>query len=122
MAILRDKVNVSFRLSKAAKRQVEALTNRMGLSQTAVVETAIRQLAKVEMIEGNEHLSASELMKRPIEERRAALRKSAILLESHYNDDLAKPPAERELTAFTALNGEPFLDNYLNEEPHDHGT
>jgi len=118
MAITSEKINVSFRLSRTAKQQVETLTQQMGLSQTAVVETAIRRLAKAESSEDRRFLTATELMKRPMAERKAALRTAAILAAPYYNEDLAKPPAERELTAFTALDGVPFLD-YLTEGADD---
>ena len=55
-------------------------------------------------------LTAHDLMRRPMHERRAALAASAKAVAPLYNEDLAKPVAERELTAFTALDGEPILD------------
>jgi hypothetical protein len=118
MMAIREKVSVSFRISPAAKRQVEQLTQALGLSQTAVLETAIRHLAREENVTEAPMLSPSALMRLPLKERRAALAAGAKLAAPFYNADLAKSPMDRELTAFTALDGEPFLelDDYLPED------
>lgn len=54
------------------------------------------------------YLSASELLRLSPEEREPYLRRAAEDAAPFYNADLALPPSERELTAFTALDGEPF--------------
>lgn len=111
----REKLSVSFRISPATKRQVEQLTQVMGLSQTAVLETAIRHLAKAENVGDNgPMLSATALMRLPLKERRAALAAGARAVEPHYRDDLARL-LDRELTAFTALDQEPILEDYIPE-------
>jgi hypothetical protein len=53
------------------------------------------------------------LMTRPMAERRAALVAGAEAVAHFYAEDLAKPVEERELTAFTALDGEQFLEDYF---------
>ena len=44
------KIPVGVRLSPVAKRQVELLSENLAISQTAVIETAIRLLARREKI------------------------------------------------------------------------
>jgi hypothetical protein len=46
----------------------------------------------------------------PLEERRRIMRAQFEEAAPEYNADLALPLHERELTAFTALDGEPFLE------------
>jgi hypothetical protein len=95
---------------------MEHLTVALGLSQTAVFETAIGRLAKEETGEDETRLTPRQLMKLPREQRRAALAASAKIMTPIYNEDLAKPVAERDLTAFTALDGEPVLEDYIPED------
>lgn len=45
------------------------------------------------------------LRRLPAEERDRLLYEASLALAPLYNEDLAKPPHERELTAFTALDG-----------------
>lgn len=58
-----------------------------------------------------QHSTARELLSMPREARSARLEAAAAALAAEYNADLAKPVPERELTAFTALDGEPFVDH-----------
>lgn len=51
------------------------------------------------------------LLSLPLEERRRIMERQAALAAPLYNADLALPVEERELTAFTALDGEPFLED-----------
>ncbi len=53
-------------------------------------------------------LSASQLRLLPLAERAAYLQEAAATAAPLYDADLARPPRERELTAFTALDGEEF--------------
>ena len=57
------------------------------------------------------YLSASQLLKMPREERDRYLRQAAEEAAPLYNADLALPAEQRELTAFTILDGEPFLED-----------
>jgi hypothetical protein len=52
--------------------------------------------------------TARELLALPPEERDQALAAQAEDAAQHYAEDLNRPIAERDLTAFTALDGEPF--------------
>ena len=53
---------------------------------------------------------AAYLLTLPRNERNHLLAEAAAKAAPDYEADLALPVAERELTAFTALDGEPFLD------------
>ena len=59
---------------------------------------------------------AAYLLTLPRTERRRILAAAAEAAAPAYEADLARPVADRDLTAFTALDGEPFLD------PDDKGT
>lgn len=54
----------------------------------------------------------------PLDERRRIMQKQFEKAAPLYNPDLALPVAQRELTAFTALDGEPFLEDYTPEGCH----
>src|SRR5438105_142097 len=60
-------------------------------------------------------LTARELLRLPREEQDRYLAAAAEDAAPLYAADLALPPAERELTAFTALDCEPFF-NYGDEK------
>jgi hypothetical protein len=77
---------------------------------------AIRRLAWEKWIMDAPHTAARELMKLPMKERRRLMAAAARLAADDYNEDLKRPVAERELTAFTALDGEPVLDEYISED------
>lgn len=57
-----------------------------------------------------ERTDAAYLLTLPRAERDRILALAAEEAAPEYEADLALPVAERELTAFTALDGEPFLD------------
>ncbi len=59
--------------------------------------------------------TARELLKMPREVQDAYLKAAAADAAPLYNADLALPPAERELTAFTILDGEPIYE-YEDED------
>ena len=52
-------------------------------------------------------MTARALMALPVEKRRAYLEATAEAAAPLYDDDLAKPEPDRELTAFTALDADP---------------
>ncbi|MGI4788255.1 MAG: hypothetical protein ACRYFS_05335 [Janthinobacterium lividum] len=54
---------------------------------------------------------ATTLLMLPRVERNRILALAAEAAAPEYEADLARPVAERELTAFTALDGEPFLED-----------
>ena len=57
------------------------------------------------------HHNAALLPTLPRAERNRILALAAEAAAPEYEADLARPVAERELTAFTALDGEPFLED-----------
>ena len=56
-------------------------------------------------------IDAAYLLTLPRAERNRLLEVAAAKAAPEYEADLALPVAERELTAFTALDGEPFYDD-----------
>lgn len=68
-----------------------------------------------EVLAGNSRPRESDpayLLSLPKAERDRIMEAQAIHAAPLYEADLALPVAERELTAFTALDGEPFLEDY----------
>ena len=57
-----------------------------------------------------ERIDAAYLLTLPRAERNCLLAEAAAKAAPEYEADLALPVAERELTAFSALDGEPFFD------------
>jgi hypothetical protein len=57
------------------------------------------------------YYDATTLLTLPRAERNQILALAAEAAAPEYEADLALPVAERELTAFTALDGEPFLED-----------
>ena len=55
--------------------------------------------------------TAEELMKLPSDEIDRILDRQWQFAARFYEEDMAKPVHERELTAFSALDGEPFYDD-----------
>jgi len=63
------------------------------------------------------NVDAAYLLTLPRAERNRILAEAAEAAAPEYEADLALPVSERELTAFTALDGEPFLED-TTEETH----
>lgn len=63
-----------------------------------------------------ERTDAAYLLTLPRTERRRILVAAAAAAAPLYEADLSLPAAERELTAFTALDGEPFLNAEGNKD------
>ncbi len=55
--------------------------------------------------------TARELLALHPEDRAPYVAAAAAAIEEDYRSDLARPAAERELTAFSALDEEPFHDD-----------
>ena len=62
--------------------------------------------------------TARELLALPKAERARILKAQAEQAAAEYEADLALPISERELTAFTALDGEAFYDYATEATPH----
>ena len=70
-----------------------------------------------------ERTDAAYLLTLPRAARNRILEKAAEAAAPEYGADLARPVAERELTAFTALDGEPFSEDAAeNITEDDHAT
>lgn len=62
--------------------------------------------------------TARQLLALPKAERMQILQSQAAQASAEYEADLARPTAERELTAFTALDGEAFYDYPAERTTH----
>ena len=79
------------------------------------VEVASAQSNGYEVLTGNGRPRESDpayLLSLPKAERNRIMEAQATLAAPLYEADLALPVAERELTAFTALDGDPILEDY----------
>ena len=66
-------------------------------------------------IYAHEKVDAAYLLTLPRAERNQILAQAAESAAHNYEADLALPVAQRELTAFTALDGEPFFDGETDQ-------
>jgi hypothetical protein len=120
------KLVTTVRLSPIVKAQVAALEAKLAMTQTGVIETAIRALARAEHVDVSSMDDASiqpapdplYLLTRPMAERRAALAASAAAAVGLYEEDLARPIDERELTAFEHIDDFMEPDEYLKAVEH----
>jgi hypothetical protein len=99
-------VKTSVTISSAARELWEDTSAALGIDLTATLELAVRRLAKAEGVKA-----------RPVQPAiQTTLAASAAAVEKDYNEDLSRPAAERQLTAFTILDGEPVDDG--DTTPH----
>lgn len=89
-------------------QQVEQAAAAQNMSVQEYTLRALRAMLPEAATE--QYLTAQELLRLPRAERSRYLAAAAEKAAPVYAEDLAKPVHERELTAFTALDGEPFLD------------
>ena len=75
---------------------------------STVAETTNTRGNLVSRFSKSRSLTARELLSLPADKRDAYLRAAAEDAAPLYEADLALPPSERELTALTALDGEPL--------------
>ena len=47
----KERTNTSLRMTPEAKRLLQGLVKKLGISQTSVIEIAIRRLAEIEKVE-----------------------------------------------------------------------
>jgi hypothetical protein len=94
-------------MSFTLTRQQEAKLQRKAARLGKPVEVVLNEL-----LDEEETLAptARQLLSLPKVERARILRAQAERAAVEYETDLARPAAERELTAFTALDGETFYD------------
>ncbi len=88
-------------LQQKEQKWLIARARQEGLTLEAYVQALIQRLTL---------LDARQVRTLPREERNRLLAAQAAEAAALYEADLARPPAERELTAFTALDGAPVYD------------
>ncbi len=94
---------MSLTLTREQEAKLQRKAARIGKPATVVLD---------ELLEEPEPQvpTARQLLTLPKAERMRILQSQAERAAVEYEADLARPIAERELTAFTALDGEPFQD------------
>jgi hypothetical protein len=95
--------------------RLAAGASRLGVSPVEyairLIEECLQDEQEAAVGQTLEAPSARDLLLLSPEQRDCILAEQAEDAASLYNDDLALPVADRELTAFTALDGEPFDDD-----------
>jgi hypothetical protein len=89
--------------------EVEVFLRRAAADRNLDERDYVRRLIEEDVVPRTP--SAAELLTLSPEEREPYLVAAAAALEEDYRSDLARPSDERELTALTALDGEPFHDD-----------
>ena len=105
-------------LAPELESRLKVVAAQKGFAPNEFVARLIEQEVEPEVEAELPYLSARELLKLPRSERGPYLRAAAAHAAPLYNTDLALPPAERELTAFTILDGEPVYE-YEDEDECD---
>jgi len=96
-------MTLTIELSPEEEARLNAAAAQRGLKLSEYVRRVVQEAAP-------RRLTARELMRLPREERLEILGRSVESAAPLYAADLALPAIERELTAFTILDGEPFLE------------
>ncbi|HZO91895.1 MAG TPA: hypothetical protein VFB38_26490 [Chthonomonadaceae bacterium] len=89
-------------LQPEEQARLEAQAQQQGLPLEAYLQALIERLARP--------LDAHSLRALPRQERNRLLAQQAAEAVALYEADLARPVEQRELTAFTALDGDPVYD------------
>ena len=97
-------VTVTLELKPDIEARVEAQARAKGLPVERFLEEAIEDLVAPREYDLDSFLAL------PREEQDRLLAEAAAEAAELYDADLARPVSERELTAFTVLDGEGFLD------------
>ena len=98
-------------LPAEVEARIRADASRTGKSANAY---AVELVERAMQLDGKSSImDPREIMRLSIEDRRRILAMGAEAVADLYNEDLARPVADRELTAFTALDGDP-LHEYGN--------
>ena len=102
-------------MSLTLTHEQEAKLQRKAMRLGKPVEVVLNELLE----EQEPHaLTARQLLVLPKAERTQILQAQAERAALEYEIDLARPAAERELTAFTALDGEMFHEYPAEGTPH----
>lgn len=96
-------IEIRLSLDMEDQARLTARAQKQGLTLEAYLQAILESLARP--------LDARTLRSLPREERNHFLAAQAEAAAALYMADLAKPVEERELTAFTALDGEPIYEH-----------
>ena len=102
---------MSFMLTREQETKLQRKAERLGKP----VEVVLNELLEEQETPAP---TARLLLALPKAERSRILRAQTERAAAEYEADLARPTAERELTAFTALDGEAFYDYPAEGAPH----
>src|SRR5689334_22042901 len=100
---------MSLTLTREQEAKLQPKAARLGKPVEVVLDALLEELPTP---------TARQLLALPKTERARILRAQAEQAAAEYETDLARPAAERELTAFTALDGETFHDYLAEGAPH----
>jgi hypothetical protein len=95
-------VQLTLNLTQEDQARLAAQAERQGLALEIYLEDILERLARLR--------DARVLRLLPRNERNRLLAAQADEAAALYEEDLARPVAERELTALTALDGDPVYD------------
>ncbi len=96
-------IEIRLNLDAEDGARLMARAHQQGMTLDAYLQAVLEGLARP--------LDACTLRSLPREERNRILAAQAEAAAALYAADLAKPVEERELTAFTALDGEPVYEH-----------
>lgn len=100
---------MSLTLTREQEANLQRKATRIGKPAEVVLD---------ELLQEPETPTARQLLARPKEERARILRAQTERAVAEYEADLALPADERELTAFTALDGEAFAEYPPESNPY----
>ena len=100
-------------LTPELEARLEAQAKEHGKRLSDYVQNTLEEMVTPKEVDMKTFLSL------PREEQNRRLAIAAESAAHLYEADLARPPLDRELTAFTALDGEPFIE-YPDQEAADH--
>ncbi|HLV79945.1 MAG TPA: hypothetical protein VKT32_06660 [Chthonomonadaceae bacterium] len=96
-------IEIHLSLDSEDEARLKARAEQQGMTLETYLRAVLEGLARP--------LDARSLRSLPREERNRILATQAEAAAALYAADLAKPVEERELTAFTALDGEPIYEH-----------
>ncbi len=103
---------MSLTLTREQEARLQRKAARMGKPAEVVLDELLEE-------QEPQSFTARQLLALPKAERTRILQAQAERAALEYEADLARPAEERELTAFTALDGETFNDYPAEETAHD---
>lgn len=92
-------------LPEEVEARIREYASRSGKSANAYAGELVERAMKLEC---DSPTDPREVMRLPMDERRRIFAMGADALADLYSADLARPVHDRELTSFTALDGDPL--------------